>query len=1642
MSKDSTHSRLNLPRCLSLSLCLALLCRVGAAQDTDGDGLSDALEMDLHTNPRIAEALETVSEGTVYAPTEAKPARYNLTRVRFGNVARGRWLWALEFGEPYRFENASLLLYVDADNNLDTGRPGMGCEVVYGQREGRPSQMLYVDAEKRSDFPMPRVGLENGVLYICADLALNQVEKRSVFRMWVLSEQCKPHRSIDTLRAGAVTGAPDSDRERVKTLADLVATEAMEVTQDSDLLWRLHADADNTVLNSYRDCEFKGFEYNHSEYRWPSVRKRSGRGVLRATVPRSGGLYVGVVVYDGQGSEKYELSVNGNVLGRFIADADNRRQRLFFHPKPVDLQAGDSITLIAAANDASYVVEDLMLLADRPPVLASPCRIRDLAVGYDAERQAMRVTWMTTWPTVCTVECGQAQLREDTPVQNHRVFLSSLRTGSRQACRVVTTDPKGNTVRSNKIRFKAGPPSAPDGAVKRGQMQLSILADAGTVPAGYPVTGGIPFPRGVLGDTEHLRLVLHDGSEQPMQARPLLHWPDASVKVALIDTVMPASGSQTLILEYGREIRRAAVTDGLRVKEQAGEVIIRNSVGLQAVFSSAASGLFTQLTLDGKPLTATADPARITITDEAGLSYDTMGPPDRLVLEERGPLRTVMRADGHHAGPKGEFFTYQIRMTFFSHLPGVKIAYRWGNDVSTAEFAEFRQVRFELPLGYPPDAPVLLGTPEPVRSTLVQGVRLEQLHDDSFTVGSTSGERAPGWVSARHGSLGAGVVTRNFWQLYPKAVGAMDDRLYLDICPTLADNQYEGCSELDLIKLYYYLQGGCYRVRQGVTKTHEFWVLGLGDTDSADPADLARATDLVNAPPLLAADPVVYADSGVFGAFVTAGKTPRYDDVCDRAYTRYVTTRDRGHHFGMLNFGDQWGERRVNWANGEYDHHHTMAQMFVRTTEPRWFYLMQAAAQHDMDVDFCHYHTNPRYRGAAWTHSMGHTGGYFRKRYQGKWGSPWPGTTPSHSWCEGTCEYYALTGDPSALEAARMLADHYGGAYLNNYDFTNGRIPGWHLLFTVAVYRTTGDPFYLNAARLIVDRVVERRTPGSGWARQMVPGHCHCEPRCRGTCSFMQGVLGCGLREYYSETADPRVPEAVVDSARYVIDQLWVPDREAFRYTSCPKSSVTTSRSDTLAGLLLFAYELSGDPRFADIVVRSMNLGFDHLGSMAHMRWTPYIMTALERLHREKIGLGGGTAVHVRMDNPNGRPVEVRLFDRLGRGAPPDAAVLSGPDLEPVRPGPDGRLRLQEAVAGVYELRTSEGTGPWQLTSSLNRLGIAFAKGVELNVAGKGRLYLQAASGTEQVRLTLTILDGRVKASLVDDTGTVLAPARRIRRNGTILTLDASRKPSALLVLEGHGQVRLEGTGVMPWASWSEGRFFNASAPAVTVRGDPVVLPGTNGAVDLHALVSDPENDVVSVHWELPGNRRVEGERLSRVPVTPARFTIRAVARDADGNVGQADIMVTAPPAELADARGLVLVQAEEFSGQGKGEVRVVDRIGNSGRMITFWHAHTGHWLEWSLDVPAEGSYLLYARYATDSTAARRSLLMDGASPDNAYDDIRFERSGGFCTTRDDWRIRCLGPPVHLTAGRHVLRMTNLAEGLALDYLAIRPVFE
>jgi hypothetical protein len=257
---------------------------------------------------------------------------------------------------------------------------------------------------------------------------------------------------------------------------------------------------------------------------------------------------------------------------------------------------------------------------------------------------------------------------------------------------------------------------------------------------------------------------------------------------------------------------------------------------------------------------------------------------------------------------------------------------------------------------------------------------------------------------------------------------------------------------------------------------------------------------------------------------------------------------------------------------------------FVRSGDLKFFQAGDEAEVHNRDVDTVHYHARVDRIGGAYTHCIGHVGDYYAK-------SPLPGKdqgiarggfSVSHTWCEGHADHYFLTVDRRSWETAMKIADHYDTQRMVNYDFTNCRDSGWHLILTLAAYRATNDPFYLNAAKIVVERVLERQTPqakfntkGGGWRRMMVPGHCLCEPAHYGNAGFMVGVLLTGLKWYHLETGDPRVARSIIMASHFLIDDMWDEKVGGFRYTSCPKSSSGAWSNFLLFDGIGYAYRLT-----------------------------------------------------------------------------------------------------------------------------------------------------------------------------------------------------------------------------------------------------------------------------------------------------------------------------------------------------------------------------------------------------------------------------------------------------------------------------------
>ena len=220
-----------------------------AAQDADGDGLPDAAEEQLGTDPNFAEQLDLIAEDPAGESKEADNYHpgLDITALYFGNIAEDRHLFRVDFLEDYHAQNSTFILYVNADNDPKTGRKDEG---AMGGTDYmvRPDGIAIIDAEGSYTYGLSCSTVVDGKLYLCADLPLNQVDGKSVFRAKLLSESRDPYKGVDNTAWLDIVGQGQSDRKKVVRMSDKTESESFDGTWGLDIQRAIRKDDRNVVF--------------------------------------------------------------------------------------------------------------------------------------------------------------------------------------------------------------------------------------------------------------------------------------------------------------------------------------------------------------------------------------------------------------------------------------------------------------------------------------------------------------------------------------------------------------------------------------------------------------------------------------------------------------------------------------------------------------------------------------------------------------------------------------------------------------------------------------------------------------------------------------------------------------------------------------------------------------------------------------------------------------------------------------------------------------------------------------------------------------------------------------------------------------------------------------------------------------------------------------------------------------------------------------------------------------------------------------------------------------------------------------------------------------------------------------------------
>ncbi len=346
---------------------------------------------------------------------------------------------------------------------------------------------------------------------------------------------------------------------------------------------------------------------------------------------------------------------------------------------------------------------------------------------------------------------------------------------------------------------------------------------------------------------------------------------------------------------------------------------------------------------------------------------------------------------------------------------------------------------------------------------------------------------------------------------------------------------------------------------QGVQKTSRFFLFTMDpDTEERMVVDNLLTLEM---PPQPYVDPEEYINAHIFGKEVSTLVNPQ----TERFLYRFIDSRAKG--LGFLNFGDcpEWeyskqgrSKGRDIWINNEYDMVHNFIVLFSRSGDRRYFDYAKAAMRHWLDVDYCHYSERPYHEGLLYTHSVNHVSGQM---------------VPSHQWIQGFLDYYHLTGEEEALNAAftigSKLEELVRLPMYNVPGMVEPREIGWALRNFIDLYTETHDKRWLDDCLPIVETYVRWADLMGTWTSPYPDNYMDRVP-------FMMQVGIGGLYEYYKIAGGEKIKDTLLMVIDDIVANCYVPRLDMFLCKMHP-----SIRFQNLNGMVLetleIGYRLTGD---------------------------------------------------------------------------------------------------------------------------------------------------------------------------------------------------------------------------------------------------------------------------------------------------------------------------------------------------------------------------------------------------------------------------------------------------------------------------------
>ncbi len=651
-------------------------------------------------------------------------------------------------------------------------------------------------------------------------------------------------------------------------------------------------------------------------------------------------------------------------------------------------------------------------------------------------------------------------------------------------------------------------------------LPITVEEPAGLARVAEPVSGGIPLPQGRYKKGQPFAL-FEDGREVPLQVSPLVVDENGYLRWILLDfqTDLNASEKKTFTLEAVKPT--AEPPQPLKVTDQRASVSVDTGKVKFVIARMRPFGLFDSVSAAGRQVAAGGEAS---YTDDFDGKRYVADKPTSVVVEYNGPIRTTVAVKGRFVGDDQSKLQYIARVTAWAGRSDVHVKYALSN--SNPDHYSFRRIKdstVKLKLAGRPGATVI-GAAKPLNAAgdawMHQSMRVisAAIHShDRFQACSwlrqTPGASGPGgckavsggkdlWVSQGKGDVAEGwLAAGGVW---------VTDLYFVDDPPRrLAVDQ----GALALTGITEPLEG-----TQPPFAVRPRWLFDCSHLSSqyvfdfaapADTATMSAKAKRWRARLWAMAPPAWYFETGglAAGRFGTQADEFKCYDTWGWKYDKSKAPKGPAGQTGRIK---RWSAGDDNHFVSEQDTVDGLLLMYLRTGRRSFFDACEAWVNYFMDLQTWRTDGWRWKDGGGWWHG-GPAGNRpqraadpvtgVRNRLPAEWAKSfkarpknWDRATclnisylflakacHCHNWGEGLAEWYCLTGDRDAYEAAIDTVEQNYDTQRRAFRRVPGQARGYSRDFTRTCYLTNAtrliaptDPYVVEASDYLTRCFLER----------------------------------------------------------------------------------------------------------------------------------------------------------------------------------------------------------------------------------------------------------------------------------------------------------------------------------------------------------------------------------------------------------------------------------------------------------------------------------------------------------------------------------------------------------------------------------------